>query len=91
MAVGIVGLGYVGLPLAVAFAKAGETVVALDIGQQTLSDISAGTSTARTSPGPLNAATSGPAQHPHGPRRHHRGLCRSGREPVPRLCGSWRR
>ena len=30
MSIGIVGLGYVGLPLAVAFAEAGEEVVAVD-------------------------------------------------------------
>ena len=31
MTVGIIGMGYVGLPLAVAFAQAGESVVAVDI------------------------------------------------------------
>jgi UDP-N-acetyl-D-glucosamine dehydrogenase len=31
MAVGVIGVGYVGLPLAVAFAEAGESVVAVDI------------------------------------------------------------
>src|ERR1700760_2005791 len=31
MSIGIVGLGYVGLPLAVAFAEEGETVVAVDV------------------------------------------------------------
>src|SRR3989440_3212416 len=31
MSVGVVGLGYVGLPLVVAFAEAGEQVVAVDI------------------------------------------------------------
>src|SRR4051812_42158524 len=31
MSIGIVGLGYVGLPLAVAFAEAGRDVVALDV------------------------------------------------------------
>ena len=31
MAVGVIGLGYVGLPLAVAFAEAGSDVVALDV------------------------------------------------------------
>ena len=30
MSIGIVGLGYVGLPLAVAFAEAGEEVIGLD-------------------------------------------------------------
>src|SRR5947209_20357594 len=31
MSIGIIGLGYVGLPLAVAFAEAGEDVVAVDL------------------------------------------------------------
>ena len=31
MNVGIVGLGYVGLPLAVAFAEAGDAVIGLDV------------------------------------------------------------
>ena len=31
MTVGIVGMGYVGLPLAVAFANAGQRVVAMDV------------------------------------------------------------
>ena len=31
MSIGIVGLGYVGLPLAVAFAEAGERVLGVDV------------------------------------------------------------
>src|SRR5947209_17751358 len=31
MSIGVIGLGYVGLPLAVAFAEAGEDVVAVDL------------------------------------------------------------
>ena len=31
MTIGVVGLGYVGLPLAVAFAEAGNTVVGVDV------------------------------------------------------------
>ena len=31
MSIGIVGLGYVGLPLAVAFAEAGERVIGVDV------------------------------------------------------------
>ena len=31
MSVGVIGLGYVGLPLAVAFAEAGQQVVAVDV------------------------------------------------------------
>jgi len=41
---GIVGLGYVGLPLALAFAEAGNDVVALDTDPAKLADIAAGRS-----------------------------------------------
>ena len=34
MAIGVVGLGYVGLPLVVAFAEAGEEVIAVDVDQR---------------------------------------------------------
>jgi UDP-N-acetyl-D-glucosamine dehydrogenase len=44
MAVGIVGLGYVGLPLAVAFAEAGEQVVAVDTDPLKVTAIRAGQS-----------------------------------------------
>jgi UDP-N-acetyl-D-glucosamine dehydrogenase len=44
MAVGIVGLGYVGLPLAVAFAEAGERVIAVDVDERKISAITAGES-----------------------------------------------
>ena len=44
MSVGIVGLGYVGLPLAVAFAEEGEDVVALDVDQRKIDAIAAGDS-----------------------------------------------
>src|SRR5579872_5234438 len=42
--VGIVGLGYVGLPLAVEFAKAGFSVTGIDISSQKTSRINAGDS-----------------------------------------------
>jgi UDP-N-acetyl-D-glucosamine dehydrogenase len=42
--IGIVGLGYVGLPLAVAFAEAGHTVVGLDVDQRKIAAIRAGDS-----------------------------------------------
>src|SRR3954447_26491975 len=42
--VGIVGLGYVGLPLAVAFAEAGHEVVAVDIDQRKIDGIERGES-----------------------------------------------
>jgi UDP-N-acetyl-D-glucosamine dehydrogenase len=42
MNVGIIGLGYVGLPLAVAFAEAGDTVIALDVDPIKVSAVAAG-------------------------------------------------
>lgn len=42
--VGVVGLGYVGLPLAVEFAKAGFTVIGIDIQESKAAAINAGTS-----------------------------------------------
>jgi UDP-N-acetyl-D-glucosamine dehydrogenase len=44
MSVGIIGLGYVGLPLAVAFAEAGEDVVAVDVDPRKIAAITAGES-----------------------------------------------
>jgi UDP-N-acetyl-D-glucosamine dehydrogenase len=44
MSVGIIGLGYVGLPLAVAFAEAGEQVVAVDVDESKITAIEAGES-----------------------------------------------
>ncbi len=44
MSIGIIGLGYVGLPLAVAFAEAGEQVIAVDVDQRKVSAIGAGES-----------------------------------------------
>jgi UDP-N-acetyl-D-glucosamine dehydrogenase len=44
MSVGVVGLGYVGLPLAVAFAEAGERVVAVDVDLGKVAAIAAGES-----------------------------------------------
>jgi UDP-N-acetyl-D-glucosamine dehydrogenase len=42
MSVGVIGLGYVGLPLAVAFAEAGEHVVAVDVDEGKIASIEAG-------------------------------------------------
>jgi UDP-N-acetyl-D-glucosamine dehydrogenase len=42
--VGVIGLGYVGLPLAVSFAEAGHKVIGLDVDQSKLTSLSAGTS-----------------------------------------------
>jgi UDP-N-acetyl-D-glucosamine dehydrogenase len=44
MTVGVIGLGYVGLPLAVAFAEAGEHVVAVDIDERKVAAVEAGES-----------------------------------------------
>src|SRR3954467_2259067 len=42
--VGIIGLGYVGLPLAVEFANAGYTVTGIDVSEQKIRSINAGES-----------------------------------------------
>jgi UDP-N-acetyl-D-glucosamine dehydrogenase len=44
MTVGVIGLGYVGLPLAVAFAQAGERVVAVDVDAHKVAALAAGDS-----------------------------------------------
>jgi UDP-N-acetyl-D-glucosamine dehydrogenase len=44
MSVGVIGLGYVGLPLVVAFAEAGEQVVAVDVDARKIAAIGAGES-----------------------------------------------
>jgi UDP-N-acetyl-D-glucosamine dehydrogenase len=44
MSVGVIGLGYVGLPLSVAFAEAGEQVVAVDVDERKVAMIAAGES-----------------------------------------------
>ena len=44
MKLGIIGLGYVGLPLAVAFAEEGHEVVGLDVDESRCSEINAGRS-----------------------------------------------
>jgi UDP-N-acetyl-D-glucosamine dehydrogenase len=41
---GVIGLGYVGLPLAVEFARAGFTVIGFDVDEQRVADINAGRS-----------------------------------------------
>lgn len=42
--VGIIGLGYVGLPLAVAFAQAGFTVIGIDLDQRKVDRLNSGES-----------------------------------------------
>ena len=57
MKVGIIGMGYVGLPLAVAFAEAGSEVVGLDVDRRVVEGIARGESTVEDVPserlGPL--------------------------------------
>ena len=42
MRIGVIGLGYVGLPLVVSFAEAGEHVVAVDVDARKISAIRGG-------------------------------------------------
>ncbi len=56
MKIGIVGLGYVGLPLAVAFAEAGNDVVGLDLDPAKVESLSAGRSYIEDVPGEAVAA-----------------------------------
>ena len=44
MTIGVIGLGYVGLPLAVAFAEAGEQVIAVDVDAAKVASVAAGES-----------------------------------------------
>jgi UDP-N-acetyl-D-glucosamine dehydrogenase len=44
MTIGIVGMGYVGLPLAVAFAEAGQNVIGVDVDAQRIADLRSGRS-----------------------------------------------
>ncbi len=57
MAIGVIGLGYVGLPLAVEFAEAGQPVIAVDIDDAKVASIRAGRSYIEDIPSPrLQAA-----------------------------------
>ena len=44
MNVGIVGLGYVGLPLAMSFCEAGHTVIGVDVDPRKIADLANGES-----------------------------------------------
>ncbi len=59
MKVGIIGLGYVGLPLAVAFAEAGADVVGVDVSAATVEALSRGESTIEDIPSERLAALIG--------------------------------
>jgi len=53
---GVIGLGYVGLPLAVEFGKAGYTAVGIDLDQRKVDAVNAGTSYIPDVPSPAVAA-----------------------------------
>src|SRR3954467_4748463 len=58
MKVGIIGLGYVGLPLAVAFAEAGHDVVGVDVDRRTVEGLAEGRSRIEDVPDETIAAIS---------------------------------
>ena len=56
--IAVVGLGYVGLPVAVAFGRAGAPVIGFDINAERVSELQAGNDTTReVDPGDLNHKT----------------------------------
>jgi UDP-N-acetyl-D-glucosamine dehydrogenase len=57
--VGVIGLGYVGLPLAVAFAQEGCDVIAVDVDQRKVDAVRAGVSYVEDVPSPTLAALGG--------------------------------
>ena len=78
MSIGIVGLGYVGLPLAVAFAEAGERVVGVDVDPGKVAALREGRSYVEDIPSERLAAVLRPV------RVHHRApstLARGGGDP----------
>ena len=56
MTIGVIGLGYVGLPLAVEFAEAGQSVIAVDVDDAKVAAIRAGQSYVEDIPSPRLAA-----------------------------------
>ncbi|MFS8637987.1 MAG: NAD(P)-binding domain-containing protein, partial [Gemmatimonadota bacterium] len=56
---GVVGLGYVGLPLAVELARSGYRVLGFDIRQEVVAGVNAGRSHVRDVPGEVVAALVG--------------------------------
>ena len=78
MSIGVVGVGYVGLPLVVAFAAAGEDVIAVDIDQRKVDALTAGESyiediSSAQAPGGSPPGQRDHALRPAGPDRrdHH--------------------
>src|SRR5215218_7790401 len=62
MSIGIVGLGYVGLPLAVAFAEAGEEVIGVDVDPAKIAGLREGRSHIEDIPSSALAAVAGRMQ-----------------------------
>ena len=60
MSIGIVGLGYVGLPLAVAFAEAGEDVIGVDVDPGKVNGLREGRSHIEDIPSERLQAVAGP-------------------------------
>ena len=56
MTIGVIGLGYVGLPLAVEFAEAGQSVIAVDVDDAKVAAVRAGQSYVEDIPSPRLAA-----------------------------------
>ena len=56
MSVGVIGLGYVGLPLTMAFAEAGEQVVAVDLDPRKIAAIADGESYIEDIPSDLHGS-----------------------------------
>ena len=82
MQIGIIGLGYVGLPLAVAFAEAGHEVVGLDVDPAKVEALNAGRSYVEDVP---DAALAPLGERLAGDRRVRRsGLLRRGRSSACR-------
>ena len=75
---GIIGLGYVGLPLAVAFAEAGEDVVAVDIDERKIAAIEAGESYIEDIASPRLRAALGRIE----PWSHYAPLARTDAVPI---------
>src|SRR2546430_8644374 len=77
--VGLIGLGYVGLPLAVAFAESGATVIGVDLDARRVAAVRAGTSFIEDVPaGP-------PPRPPPAPGRHPPDHNRQPKDPAPLL------
>src|ERR687897_10617 len=73
MAVGIIGMGYVGLPLAVAFAAEGRDVVAVDVDRRKVEALRGGDSYIEDV---ADAADLQPRARPRPARRGHAGARR---------------